>query len=715
MEMKPSLNGTFWCGAVIVLVCLHFCCRVTQAVTMSLDHKAVKLNEKETTAVQLARAECTPSPPSTQCSVSLDNVFPSNPCGSCFGIYPCSTPSDGYCLRFLPGQGTFNPCIQSRYSLTLRASDDSGSVTSVVDVHIKPNAPPFFDPDQFQDKQLHVTAKLTNGGSVQYQATDEDGDPLTYSMTTVPSVDVLQIDSLTGTISATSDLGTLCRSYVTALVYAKDSHHTESAGPLAVTLEIDNPNRRPMINNLNTDVYVREDEAVGTVALPLAVYDSDGDDLTFTLSAVPSTASDLFEINPTTQELRVKGALDHESYPSGISLNVQVSDGRCESQVYTLKVHVVDINEPPTLLPIDQTLDSCEGLTDITPDWTEVSDPDEGDVVRFVDISPNDNGRFRIDETTGKVSTTIDYDLDEAELPATVTNIVTLEDSQGLTATATLTIRFADCNDNPPVFPVPARDYLVRDCWAAGTVVGSVPNAEDVDSSFRQNNVFSHSGSGAGAQVLESGAIVIQQQFSAGQTVTFPVYATDKGEVPGPLTSKAFYVSLYTLPCIVPDPVDPDATTTDATNRTLANDVGFWDADGPNLGWLIAALLLALALAALTAFLLWRYWPRIRACCARPRSCFGSSRRKDPPRTGSPTRRPTPPPEKRKPGFIFGWWKEEYTNADYDHTPNRNALPEPSKGPELVDTNTYNFEPDPPLVQAPPSTPPPRESSCHIL
>ena len=57
-------------------------------------------------------------------------------------------------------------------------------------------------------------------------------------------------------------------------------------------------NDRPIINNLNTDLYVREDEAVGTTVLPLAAYDAKNDNptLTYTLSTVPSTASELFQI-----------------------------------------------------------------------------------------------------------------------------------------------------------------------------------------------------------------------------------------------------------------------------------------------------------------------------------------------------------------------------------------------------------------------------------
>ena len=37
----------------------------------------------------------------------------------------------------------------------------------------------------------------------------------------------------------------------------------------------------------------------------------------------------------------------------------------------------------------------------ITPNWN-ANDPDENDVIKFTNIQPNDNGRFKINENTGK-------------------------------------------------------------------------------------------------------------------------------------------------------------------------------------------------------------------------------------------------------------------------------------------------------------------------
>ena len=42
--------------------------------------------------------------------------------------------------------------------------------------------------------------------------------------------------TVSGEIRATGDLKTECLASVAALVYVQDSHHSEQAGPLAVTL-----------------------------------------------------------------------------------------------------------------------------------------------------------------------------------------------------------------------------------------------------------------------------------------------------------------------------------------------------------------------------------------------------------------------------------------------------------------------------------------------
>ena len=47
------------------------------------------LNELETNSVILTTMTCATNPSNLSCSVDVTSVFPSNPCGNCFAVYPC--------------------------------------------------------------------------------------------------------------------------------------------------------------------------------------------------------------------------------------------------------------------------------------------------------------------------------------------------------------------------------------------------------------------------------------------------------------------------------------------------------------------------------------------------------------------------------------------------------------------------------------------------
>ena len=109
-------------------------------------------------------------------------------------------------------------------------------------------------------------------------------------MTTIPNTPSLSINTLSGAITANQDLQNECSAFVSALVYAQDDYHSNAAGPLAVSLDIQDKNERPILTNLNTEVYVREDEAVGTTVHGLSVFD-DGAATVSVLSTSPAAAS----------------------------------------------------------------------------------------------------------------------------------------------------------------------------------------------------------------------------------------------------------------------------------------------------------------------------------------------------------------------------------------------------------------------------------------
>ncbi|XP_070208583.1 uncharacterized protein [Littorina saxatilis] len=737
-----------------------------------LDRTGVVLKETEAaTQTRMMKITCTSSG-GEALSVRLARITPSYPCSTCFTVLPCPSGVD-FCLTYLAGQGTLNVRLASRYQVTYSCIDSDGRYSSsTADVFIEPNEPPYFEEATYPG--LKVEGEISQTAGVTVQATDEDGDALTYSMVTYPDTSALEIDSLSGQIRVASgkSLKSECRNHYSAQVYVKDKYHTTKAGPIAVALNVkdNDQNQRPVITNLKGELRVREDAAEDSVVLEMGVVD-EGDDvnadtMTYTMTTVPSSASSLFKLveNDKVLELQVESPqLDYETQPKTINLKITANDGFCDSETYDLNVKLVDVNEPPDLEPESQTLESCEGKVDIVPSW-RATDPDKDDEIKFVQISPNEKGAFTINEKTGVISTTVDYGIDEGEAfegEETLTDMeVTIRDKQGEEVTALVTIRFVDCNDNPPVFPQErAKRIEVNDCdTKADTVAGKVDDARDGDSAYNQNNVFAYSGQGAGAKVEPSGAIVLTKAMTAGEVISFQVVATDLGKVPGPLSSSPYFVSITALECTPPDPpddtdADADAnagvgsgtgTEVDGSGRRIitgnANNLfslpdvaviaspgedasknrknNFWD---DSVGWVVMAAILGIALLALLIYLLWRFiWPALRLCFRNLPALCNKCKQRPPPRQVTPVKRQPPPPKRPSPppgpAFIFGFWKETYSDDDYGKTfnqPTRQDVPGASKGPERVDTNTYDV--DPIIPPSDPNAPSPPSSSCVVM
>ncbi|KAK7091331.1 hypothetical protein V1264_009026 [Littorina saxatilis] len=171
-------------------------------------------------------------------SVRLARITPSYPCSTCFTVLPCPSGVD-FCLTYLAGQGTLNVRLASRYQVTYSCIDSDGRYSSsTADVFIEPNEPPYFEEATYPG--LKVEGEISQTAGVTVQATDEDGDALTYSMVTYPDTSALEIDSLSGQIRVASgkSLKSECRNHYSAQVYVKDKYHTTKAGPIAVALNV---------------------------------------------------------------------------------------------------------------------------------------------------------------------------------------------------------------------------------------------------------------------------------------------------------------------------------------------------------------------------------------------------------------------------------------------------------------------------------------------
>ncbi|XP_076456437.1 protocadherin gamma-A12-like [Babylonia areolata] len=620
-RMKPFLP--------VCLILISFC-RVSFSVSAPeiqvKDRLVSNLYQHQSSLKQLFEVSCVTDPPGQLCDISILDKEPSTPCGRCFTVLPnCAGTSTDYCLVYVPLQGFLHPALAPRYELTLQAEDEAGLTSQkLLDVRVTTNSPPYFDSATLSITVEIADSKEKRAGEVLATVTakDDEDAALTYTMATEPNVDDIVINSFSGEISSRRDVKSLCINAVTCLVSVQDPYNT-AVGPYVVNLVFKGPNNPPIITNLDTDLYFREGAAKDDTVLELSTFDDTiYPDLLYTFSTSPATMKDFFYFRDNT--LKLKEELDYETHPHLIKMQIQASDGYCKSKDYTLAIRLVDINEPPTLLPEKQTVETCEGLVDIMPVWN-ASDPDEDDQWSFtdvqpVDVQPNQYGRFKIHEKTGKVSTLIDYDLDVAKHPSTVQLIVTLSDQHHETATATLTVLFVDCNDNAPAFPRSNKVMKVTPCDPVGTSLGSIPKASDADSDFRDNNVITYAGTGGLASVNLDGNVVVDKVFEQGQQLRFPVYATDEGQLPGPLKSKnPLWVNVYAEACPVTKPkttVAPDTTPSPPTTIS-PNAAEAWN---ENKVWVAVAGLVVGVLFMLAVLMFVRYgWSR----CLQ--SCQGSS------------------------------------------------------------------------------------------
>ncbi len=333
-------------------------------------------------------------------------------------------------------------------TVTVTATDPSGGQGSapvtvfVTDRNDSPTIAPFgpFDIDENQ-------ANATLVGQI--NASDEDGDALTYSLTG-PGSSNFAIDAL-GKIRNTSPLD-----FETASSYSLTLTVTDSAVPGAtatapVVIVVNDVNETPVVEPAQT-FTISEDAAPPLAVTPAVAKASDGDAdaLTFSLDDPSNT----FAINPTTGEISLASSLDFEaatSYP--ITIIATDPDGATGSEPAT--IDIIDVNEAPTIVappvvPV-RVLENSPAGTVVT-DQITATDP-EGNQLTFAMNDPS--GIFAIDPTTGEISVFDNTDLD-TENQTLHTVVITVDDSlSGGTGSDTLTldIDVTDQNEAPEITP----------------------------------------------------------------------------------------------------------------------------------------------------------------------------------------------------------------------------------------------------------------------
>lgn len=416
---------------------------------------------------------------------------------------------------------------QESFTLTVSVADSSAA-SSNTDVIV--NLSDVDEPPEADDQTMNVPEDAINNDPVDtVNASDPEGESLSYSITNTPCSNVFSIDG-SGQITVT-DSNQLDHetnpAYSCTVDIADPANNTTT---ITVTINVTDANEAPSIDNGGASFTVPENSNNGTAVTPDvdASDPDDGDTLTYSLTNTPCNT--VFDIdNNGTITVIDSSQLDFEDpNKDDYSCNVEVRDSGNLPDTATITITVTNVNEDPTI--DDDTFNIPENAADNDiVDEVTASDPENDTLTYSITSSPCNNvfaidgsGRIRL-ANTGQLN---------HENKASYNCNVQVEDTANNTASATITINVTDVNEAPSVndqsFPI---DENAPNGSNVDTVAASDPDADDAGNlTFAIINqvpeaAFDINNSSGLIEVSDSS----QLDFETNPTFTVTVRVTDSG------------------------------------------------------------------------------------------------------------------------------------------------------------------------------------------
>ncbi len=309
------------------------------------------------------------------------------------------------------------------YQLTLRVSDGKGglqdrSVTiRVVNVNESFNSAPQFTNVQ-EGEIVDVLENTTLVGDA--NATDADGDTLTYSISGGADASRFSINSATGVVSfisapdfeAPTDADGNNLYQLTLRVADGNGGSQERSVTIRVNNVSESTNSAPQFTNVQEGEIVDVLENTTLVGDANAT-DADGDTLTYSISGGADASR--FSINSATGVVSFISAPDFEAPTDAdgnnlYQLTLRVSDGNGGSQERSVTIRVNNVNEGGTggnQAPYFTNVYQNENVV-VNEGTTFVGDADafdaDGDTLTYSIVGGVDSALFVINPTTGSVS-----------------------------------------------------------------------------------------------------------------------------------------------------------------------------------------------------------------------------------------------------------------------------------------------------------------------
>ncbi|XP_077122268.1 protocadherin alpha-C2-like isoform X12 [Ranitomeya variabilis] len=263
---------------------------------------------------------------------------------------------------------------------------------------------------------------------------------------------------------------------------AIDGGNPAKSGTAQISIRVmDTNDNTPFFDKSTYKASLLENSPAGTLVVKLNASDPDegsNGEVTYSFgSFMPQKVRQLFNIEPSTGEVRVSGVLDYEK-SSSYEIYVQAIDkgpvpmtGHCK-----VLVEVIDANDnaPEIVVTSNYSPIAENSQVDTVVALMSVTDKDSG-ANRMVTLTIQPNLPFKLNSFKNTFKLLTDGKLDREKCSSyNVTITATDSGVPPLSSQKTLYVQISDVNDNPPVFEESSYSVYVLENNAPGVSLFSV-------------------------------------------------------------------------------------------------------------------------------------------------------------------------------------------------------------------------------------------------
>ena len=311
---------------------------------------------------------------------------------------------------------------------------------------------------------------------------DTVGQPLSYSISSGNDAGYLNVGGTSGSIFIAKLLDAETQQKLDVMVDVSDGTFTTR---VRVKITVLDANEHEPVFLPVTTTTLKEDTEVGSTLYTLTATDSDVSNTTFIYAIVGGDVDSHFIVGSTTGVIQLQKGLDREMVDT-YTLTLQVADGigiGVLSSTIELIFVIEDVNDNyPTCDQSTYTITLPEGslnqtlVRPICSDLDTVASP----MLNYKIISGNEEGKFAIDDSTGKLNLIGDLDYEITTMYTLTCEIDDQGDPNHIT-TIDIIVHVDPVNEFKPVFiDADTFDKSVDETLSVGSLI-TVINAVDQD------------------------------------------------------------------------------------------------------------------------------------------------------------------------------------------------------------------------------------------